>query len=491
MPSLQILMGPNEGTIIPLEGERFVLGRNPDCAVIIPVISVSREHAQILRIGGKYFIEDKQSRNGTFVNNQAINTRTQLKNNDKIRICDFIAAFLDQPPAEAVFLDQQTVADAIHRAWQNVAIRSPERTSVEAECRVLYHRRCPEVSCLHPERTSLEAECRALRSALEANHVLCDHEERLGLREAIADPSSAARGILGAGFHRLVFLDAEAGRARGTGAFDLDVFLRHVYEQLVRAFDLNLPAPAYHLEIIAQLLKEEPRSLFCFSNVQLLDPRELRRLRGFTQELHQVLFLFRGRLPPAFDEPVDEADESDEFCIEGPSGGQRLSLLDEIGKDLRGTLELGSLLPKITDSLFAVFRQADRCFIIQTDAEGKRLLPRVGKTRRPTDEGTARFSKSIVRKCLGEGKAFLSDEAIRDHPKPGRLVGDFCIRSVMCAPLCRYNGKAFGAIQLDTQDRSMKFTQEDLKFLCGVAVHAAVALENAGLLDKAVKPERL
>src|SRR5439155_25211364 len=95
MPSLQILKGPNEGTVIQLEGDRFALGRNPDCAVVIPVTSVSREHAQILRIGGKYFIEDKQSRNGTFVNNQAINARTALKNNDRIRICDFIAAFLD------------------------------------------------------------------------------------------------------------------------------------------------------------------------------------------------------------------------------------------------------------------------------------------------------------------------------------------------------------------------------------------------------------
>src|SRR5262245_64042159 len=103
MPSLQILKGPNEGHTIPLDGDRFVLGRNPDCAVVIPVTSVSREHAQIVRIGGKYFIEDKQSRNGTFVNNQAINTRTALKNNDRIRICDFIAAFLDQatvPDAE-------------------------------------------------------------------------------------------------------------------------------------------------------------------------------------------------------------------------------------------------------------------------------------------------------------------------------------------------------------------------------------------------------
>src|SRR5947209_4384753 len=95
MASLHILKGANEGTVIPLDGDRFVLGRNPDCAVVIPVTSVSREHAVILRAQGRYYIEDKQSRNGTFINNQAITGRTPLKNNDRIRICDFLAAFLD------------------------------------------------------------------------------------------------------------------------------------------------------------------------------------------------------------------------------------------------------------------------------------------------------------------------------------------------------------------------------------------------------------
>src|ERR1700746_2644487 len=96
MPSLRVLKGPNEGAIIPLDGDRFVLGRNPDCGIVIPVTSVSREHAQILRVQGRFYIEDKQSRNGTYVNDRAVTARTPLKNNDKIRICDFLAAFVDK-----------------------------------------------------------------------------------------------------------------------------------------------------------------------------------------------------------------------------------------------------------------------------------------------------------------------------------------------------------------------------------------------------------
>jgi pSer/pThr/pTyr-binding forkhead associated (FHA) protein len=98
MPALHILKGANEGALIPLDGDKFVLGRNPDCDIVIPVTSVSREHAQILRLQNRYYIEDKQSRNGSFVNNQSIAARTLLKHNDKVRICDFLAAFFDQPP---------------------------------------------------------------------------------------------------------------------------------------------------------------------------------------------------------------------------------------------------------------------------------------------------------------------------------------------------------------------------------------------------------
>ena len=89
---------PTKAANIPLDGDKFILGRNPDCDIVIPITSVSREHAEIVRVSGQFFIEDKQSRNGTFVNNQAITARTLLKNNDQIRICDFLAAFLDSQP---------------------------------------------------------------------------------------------------------------------------------------------------------------------------------------------------------------------------------------------------------------------------------------------------------------------------------------------------------------------------------------------------------
>src|SRR5213593_4206591 len=93
MAVLTFLKGINQGNSVPLEGERIVLGRQETCAIVLNVPAVSREHAVIRRVQGKFYIEDLKSRNGTFVNNQEVTGPFQLKDNDRIKICDNLIAF--------------------------------------------------------------------------------------------------------------------------------------------------------------------------------------------------------------------------------------------------------------------------------------------------------------------------------------------------------------------------------------------------------------
>jgi len=90
-------------------------------------------------------------------------------------------------------------------------------------------------------------------------------------------------------------------------------------------------------------------------------------------------------------------------------------------------------------------------------------------------------------------QALLSDDAVSDKRfNMSQSIADFRIRSVMCAPLwSAEDNKAFGVIQLDTQDRSKKFTQEDLNFLMAVAAQASVALDNARMHEELLARERL
>jgi serine phosphatase RsbU (regulator of sigma subunit)/pSer/pThr/pTyr-binding forkhead associated (FHA) protein len=197
------------------------------------------------------------------------------------------------------------------------------------------------------------------------------------------------------------------------------------------------------------------------------------------------------------DDDVDDEEESSstvEATISSSSKqvlletqpSEKLAFLVEMTADLTQTFDLEKLLPKIGDNLFQVFRQADRAFIILADLDNQnKLMPKVIKTRRSQDESSARFSRRIVQQCLTTGQALLSEDASSDKRFDlSQSIADCRIRSVMCAPLTmRSTAKAFGVIQLDTQDRHKKFTEDDLKLLMAVAGQAAIGLENARLHD--------
>jgi hypothetical protein len=89
--------GPARGQKYPLNNEA-VLGRQPGCDVLIDVGAVSRRHAKVLREGGDYYVEDLQSRNGTFLNDQKLEFRRVLKHGDQVRVCDVEFEFLLDPP---------------------------------------------------------------------------------------------------------------------------------------------------------------------------------------------------------------------------------------------------------------------------------------------------------------------------------------------------------------------------------------------------------
>lgn len=92
-PTLEVLTGAEAERQYPLIQDKVRLGRHPACEVHIDVNSVSRFHAHLLREGDRYAIEDLNSRNGTFVNGKKIEGRVQLRDNDRVKICDVLFVF--------------------------------------------------------------------------------------------------------------------------------------------------------------------------------------------------------------------------------------------------------------------------------------------------------------------------------------------------------------------------------------------------------------
>jgi pSer/pThr/pTyr-binding forkhead associated (FHA) protein len=78
-----------------LENEVTILGRAMESGVVILSNRASREHAQIRREGRKVFLEDMESTNGTFLNNERIQGSAQLRDGDQVLVGDVIFTFRD------------------------------------------------------------------------------------------------------------------------------------------------------------------------------------------------------------------------------------------------------------------------------------------------------------------------------------------------------------------------------------------------------------
>ena len=320
MAVLRVLKGQNPGQLFPLDRESVILGRHPDCDIVLEVGAVSRQHARIARAGEDFSVEDLKSRNGTYVNDQLVSGQQKLNENDRLKICDVEFVFHHGSPDSAV------------------PVAAPDDQTVDGA-------------------------------------FLID-DDRSGSGSTVMSKVNV-----------------------GSGASGLRLTVN----------------------------------------------------------------------PEA-----------------------KLKALLEIGQNLGQAVSLGEVLPKVMDSLFAIFLQADRGFVVLKDSNTGQLVPKALKHRREDSADQIRISRTIVKEVMETREAILSADAATDSRfDMAQSIVDFQIHSMMCAPLVASNGKVLGVIQVDTMDQRQRFTQEDLEVLASVACQAAIAVENAQLHEIAVQEASL
>jgi pSer/pThr/pTyr-binding forkhead associated (FHA) protein len=84
VPVLEIIEGPAAGTTFDVI-EPTDVGRDPSAAILIDDPEVSRRHARLSPSGQGILVEDLQSRNGTYVNEQPIYAPVEARPGDQIR----------------------------------------------------------------------------------------------------------------------------------------------------------------------------------------------------------------------------------------------------------------------------------------------------------------------------------------------------------------------------------------------------------------------
>ncbi len=318
MASLKILQGGEPDKVFDLKGERWVVGRSPECDVVLDVAAVSRRHVILNEEGGDFFVQDLGSRNGTYINRERVNDRAPIRDGDKILICDVLFQF------------------------NNPASR---------------------LSGINPEGSSL-----------------------LNLSEDAQAQSTST-----------IMATIDMGRAGASAVWSTSA---------------------------------KPEA--------------------------------------------------------------QLEALIEISNNLGNVLSVKEILPKLLDSLFKIFVQADRGFVVmRPQAEGP-LVPVASKARRADQEENLRISRTIVEQAMESQKAILSADAAADERfNMAQSIADFKIRSLICAPMISSDGKSLGVIQIDTLNQLSRFTDQDLQILAGVSNQASIALDNANMHEEAVKQRAL
>lgn len=321
MASLFVLEGLTPGQEFSLVGQQWVLGRSPECDVVLEAAAVSRRHVILSDEEGQFFVKDLGSRNGTYVNGARVENRAPLSNGDQMLICDILFEFRNE------------------QSLSGLAGAGPDASSLLAPL--------------------------------------------MGGEDEEAETSSI-----------MATIDVSGG----------------------------------------------PKASWSLS-----------------------------AKPEA-----------------------QLRAMIEISNSLGHTLSVHEILPKLLDSLFNIFVQADRGFVIMRPKPEAPLVPVAAKARRADDEQSMRISRTIVRQALESKKAILSADAASDARfNEAQSIADFQIRSLICAPLISSDGEPLGVIQIDTNNQRSRFTDLDLQILAGVASQASIAMDNARMHEEAVKQRAL
>jgi hypothetical protein len=141
---------------------------------------------------------------------------------------------------------------------------------------------------------------------------------------------------------------------------------------------------------------------------------------------------------------------------------QRLDLVYQLFRDFAALRPLPELLHRGLERVLEILG-ADWGTILLLNGRGEMVPEAVCMRREPHEQGAVSVSKTITRRALESDQSILTSDALTDKRFQGsESIQLHKIRSTMCAPI-KGQEKKLGVIYLDTRERLLGFTREDLE----------------------------
>jgi pSer/pThr/pTyr-binding forkhead associated (FHA) protein len=87
--------GGRAGESFGIAGERMTIGRSPDAGVFLDDVTVSRNHALLVKRRDGLYLDDLGSLNGTYVNRRRIESH-KLQHGDELQVGKYKLTYLDR-----------------------------------------------------------------------------------------------------------------------------------------------------------------------------------------------------------------------------------------------------------------------------------------------------------------------------------------------------------------------------------------------------------
>jgi pSer/pThr/pTyr-binding forkhead associated (FHA) protein len=134
---LVVLEGPAARPSFEVSEPTTLIGRAPDCDVLVFDAQVSRHHAQIVRVGSEHFLESLQEANPAIVNDRIVTTRRRLIDGDLIILGGVVMEVDIPPPTSGASPDDASLDDA--------------SSNTDAMTQEIVERRTPRAQAMPPE----------------------------------------------------------------------------------------------------------------------------------------------------------------------------------------------------------------------------------------------------------------------------------------------------------------------------------------------------
>ncbi len=160
-----------------------------------------------------------------------------------------------------------------------------------------------------------------------------------------------------------------------------------------------------------------------------------------------------------------------------------LMRLQEVNKAINSELNLKRLLELIMDKVVEL-TDAERGFLILLEDEAMSFKVARNFDKEAIRNPEFKISHTIAEDVIRAGRAVLTADAQSDQRFQTYMsVAGLKLRSVLCVPF-KVKEKALGCVYIDNRFEGGVFTQEELSLLEAFGDQAAIAIENARMLEE-------